>query len=197
MNSVVKRIKSKYLKNIMIGKQKWILSKTLPNKRAGEMAKQESFKVFLYCEDSGEMIYKRKDDNTPLTSFQLTTDKPAYILNDRIVAEFTCNYVECWRPKGMVGSTIYNYDCGMNLSELITYAGTNKKLKDHLYAWKISDLKIYDIPKVLGSIKVEVLEEHTKAYNRYSTQALKKAPSDWQYVEYLSEEINTRIDCGE
>lgn len=74
----------------------------------------------------------------------------------------------------------------LSVQELFDYIGIGK----HLYAWHISDLKIYDKPKELSEFKMgckgckERDTYHCKFYC-YGERPLTRPPQSWQYVEEL------------
>ena len=81
----------------------------------------------------------------------------------------------------------------LSVQELFDYIGIGK----HLYAWHISDLKIYDKPKELSEFfrtcptkeKGDCLSCDCLADNDYGgvcTNNLTRPPQSWQYVEELT-----------
>jgi hypothetical protein len=117
--------------------------------------------------------------------------------NGKVIGEFVCDYISPFRPKALLGdSEIVRKSC-VKVSELIEYAPNKPFPKDHLYAWHISDLKIYDKPRELRgfyhtcnglcidtSIKYRC-EKFTPndVYACDHIKPLKRPPQSWCYVE--------------
>lgn len=169
-------------------------------------------KVYIYCTKAKPYLYRVDDDN----NFELTNNlrpqeecfvKDYNAQNGKIVAEFTLKKTECWRPKGMLWGTTTKKTC-LSLKQLIEYADTNNKPKEHCFAWFISDLKIYDKPKELSDFRKDLdcddypcNKNRDCKYNYYDYsegcwacgidfdgtnciyKQLTKPPKSWVYVE--------------
>lgn len=79
----------------------------------------------------------------------------------------------------------------LSAQELFDYIGVGK----HLYAWHISDLKIYDEPKELSEFrkpcKINLpICDRCEYYSTWSGRCenITRPPQSWQYIEDLGEE---------
>ena len=114
----------------------------------------------------------------------------SYLAEGKVIGEFVCDSAEWMSMR----------DCDkacMTLKEAVDYSKGKK-----LYAWHISDLKIYDKPKELHEFKRECPKtsikradcitcpfEYYEPRKRVSScdAYLKRPPQSWQYVEELQE----------
>lgn len=77
----------------------------------------------------------------------------------QVIGEFVCDEITTF-PDDCAAGWIVKNSCA-TVTELMQYAGNN----DSLYAWHISELVIYDKPKVLSEF------------------GLSRAPQSWRYAE--------------
>ena len=189
------------MKSILISIQPQWVEKILNREKTIEIRKtmpkcELPVKVYIYCtKNNGKGIGKY-----PFYQF---CDNKLNSLNGRVVAEFTLKKTECWRPRGMVWGNDIKKTC-LTMPQLIAYADTNNKPKEHCFAWHIENLKIYDKPKELsefsGFIPNNKCEKHEKgfacdkceAYDKehdtclacyYLHKPIKRPPQNWCYVE--------------
>jgi predicted transcriptional regulator len=111
---------------------------------------EEPFKCYIYCTKTRDNeIYKRyKVDD---------------IKSGKVIGEFVCDSAEWMSMR----------DCDkacMTLKEAVDYSKGKK-----LYAWHISDLKIYDKPKELS--------EFFTPMGKRPSYMVERPPQSWQYVE--------------
>ena len=177
MKSVLISIRPEWCEKIASGEKTMEVRKTKPNL-------DTPFKVYIYCTaGTGKNIF-----NVPISREQIMKDYietgsmaclNCPIGNQKVIGEFICDNVvnpfsvsRYWVP-----SRILN-ECCLSPDEIRRYANDGK-----VYAWHISDLKIYDKPKCIGDFKVR------KTNTIWSfTKKLERPPQSWCYVEELSDE---------
>lgn len=159
-------------------RSKWV-DKVLSGKKTIEVRKSRPkiytpFKCFIYCTKS-----KNKNDDlwsdARVEEIVINGEKHCdyvadsiYYLNGSIVGEFVCNFVthsneHLFDENKITMQKLMKSSC-MTFDEINNY----RHGKD-IFAWHISDLKIYDEPKEL------------------STFGLKRPPQSWCYVDRLEE----------
>ena len=99
------------------------------------------FKVYIYCTKS-----------EPLLKFN------SRMWNGKIIGEFVCDKII--NAKHIGGAEFTQESC-MTLEDWITYSD---KVKGNIWCWNISELKIYDQPKLLDEFGIS------------------RAPQDWCYT---------------
>ena len=183
MKAVMKSVSPRICEKVANGDCTILVSKTAP--KCGL-----PFKCYIYCTSAKPYLYK--EANPP---FELFLDSELYegkgyddrLFSGKVIGEFVCDSAEWMSMR----------DCDkacMTLKEAVDY-GKGKKL----YAWHISDLKIYDKPKELSEF------EHPCTYKGicYSCKRFRpngiplpapygfcetkitRAPQGWCYVEEL------------
>lgn len=169
------------------------------------------FKAYIYCCKAKPYLYK--EANPP---FELFLDSELYkgngyddrLFSGKVIGEFICDKVERLEEHIEQGGLYYilsdtfNEQAQLDNWELHDY-GKGKTL----YAWHISDLKIYDKPKELSEFKTPPCEKSEKACGNckwlvkintpdvYECECyvedgrpIKRPPQSWCYVEELQEE---------
>lgn len=195
MKAVMKSVSPRICEKVANGDCTILVSKTAPKCRL-------PFKCYIYCTSAKPYLYK--EANPP---FELFLDSELYegkgyddrLFSGKVIGEFVCDSAEWMSMR----------DCDkacMTLKEAVDYSKGKK-----LYAWHISDLKIYDKPKELsefykcGAESFEELSDTEdlcsycsrtgfcegrwcdEAYQNYLDVdfALTRAPQGWCYVEEL------------
>ena len=159
-------------------------------------------KVYIYC-TKGKSLYKSIESNEYLEYYSLEHwDETDIKANGKVVAEFTLSYIECWRPKGLLWSNNIDKTC-LTMPQLCNYAETNKHHKEHCYAWRIDDLKIYDTPKDISEFYKQGTYSYDdwlygyyngrrgarSNYNSYlNICRLKRPPQSWCYIKGENDE---------
>lgn len=151
------------------------------------------FKCYIYC-TKGKALLKaimgglhidhtyRKDEN--LYWYELA--------NGKVIGEFICNQIytystcDCADGMSFTDMDITEMSC-MTKNELEAYEMSaepkeNTVYKVGLFAWRISDLKIYGKPKELSEFK----GLRTTKFG-YEPVEIKRAPQSWCYVEEREE----------
>lgn len=101
----------------------------------------------------------------------------------QVIGEFVCNYITPFRAKGLVcDEEIVTKSC-ISLGELIKYTPDKPFPKDHIYAWHISDLVIYDKPKELRKFHSPCNSECIGMCQYGCLRVIKRPPQSWCYVE--------------
>lgn len=134
MKAVMKSVSPRICEKVANGNCTILVSKTAP--KCGV-----PFKGYIYCTSAKPYLYK--EANPP---FELFLDSDLYegkgyddrLFSSKVIGEFVCDSAEWMSMR----------DCDkacMTLKEAVDYSKSKK-----LYAWHISDLKIYDKPKELS-----------------------------------------------
>lgn len=206
------------MKSILISIQPQWVEKILNGEKTIEIRKVKPkcalpCKVYIYCTKSFDSLRRFPDDSSfgefrnkfDITNHNKYSLIPNDIWNGNVVAEFILKKTECWRPKGMLWGTTTKKTC-LSLKQLIEYADTNNKLKEHCYAWFISDLKIYDTPKELSEFYSEkecpfkdwgdvdnigcwesCCEIWSRGDCKFGHLKLDKPPQSWCYIEKVGD----------
>lgn len=158
MKHIMISIKPEYVEKILRGKKTIEIRKSMP--------KDLPCKVYIYESKGREFPFSVHIDTIARDNASRYLDcmrgmpdirtrkskygEIPYIAYGRmkVVAEFILSYVECWRPKGLLWNKNIDKTC-LTIPQLCNYAESNKKHKEHCYAWHIEDLHIYDTPKEL------------------------------------------------
>lgn len=133
---------------------------------------------------------------------------PGIRQDGNVVAEFTCDKIDVIRRMGIPANFDYCYlslnewgndDIETEIRDIMGSCIPKERLNSYagktpvLYAWHISELKVYDTPKPLsafkGLCKIEVGCWECPYYN-YTTvecdgRTIKRPPQSWCYVEEL------------
>lgn len=147
MKSVLISIQPKWVEKIANGEKTIEVRKTAPKCGA-------PFKCYIYC------TYPKKPAYT-LWLNRKTKNK--FLADGKVIGEFVCDSAEWMSMR----------DCDkacMTLKEAVDYSKGKK-----LYAWHISDLKIYDKPKELS--------EFFTPMGKRPSYMVERPPQSWQYVE--------------
>ena len=173
MKSVMISIKPKYCALIASGKKTIEVSKTRPKL-------ETPFKVYIYCTLQGMKEFFRNDLHGD--SFAWRNEK-WYERKGNVMGEFVCYEIEefaaDYRMDTEQTERIADLAC-VKMSELIEYGYYSQCL----FAWHISDLKIYDKPKALSEfsrLQTTILGGQSKK--------IKRAPQSWCYVGSLEDEV--------
>lgn len=138
MKSILQSIKPQYCELIASGKKTIEVRKTRPKLDV-------PFKVYIYCTKDG--------DPNGYQIFAKTSDGIKGICTGKVIGEYVCDRIEAFSPSRApyeTDSTITKTSC-LSIVELIKYSNMDKLL----YAWHISDLKIYDKPKEMSEFGKE------------------------------------------
>lgn len=202
MKSVLISIQPKWVEKIASGKKTIEVRKSKPKL-------ETPFKCYIYCtKDKGKYAlhtyinsgYGRKefgvignwrsgkevvDVNSHLPAYRYN----AYLAEGKVIGEFVCEKISSWKDHEIHISNLSKLSC-VSFSELGEYS---KGGKDNLYAWHISDLKIYDKPKDLSEFKKPCYINEKTCYDCQHTWGfdyvkgcngkIEKAPQSWCYVE--------------
>lgn len=165
MKSVLISIKPKYVELIANGQKTTEVHKTRPKI-------DTPFKCYIYC---------TKGENLWLTQkgVKSKTELAGYLMNGKVIGEFVCHRITEINPHcdidGCVNQYIHGYpailgdDC-LSFNEMKAYLGNKKG-----YDWHISDLVIYDEPKVLGEFFTPI--------GKRPSYMLERPFQSWGYVE--------------
>lgn len=136
------------------------------------------FKCYIYCtQGKHDRFICRGGDDLPFD-----------IGNGMVIGEFVCDGIKCITP----GSFIVKEDAESALAgscltpkQAKEYAGWISGMElgkcNDLYAWHISDLKIYDQPKELNEFRKPEMPTGL----RYENDTITRPPQNWCYVEEL------------
>lgn len=139
MSAIMKSISPKECERIANGEQTVLVSKTRPKI-------DTPFKCYIYC---------TKGENLWLTQkgVKSKTELTGYLMNGKVIGEFVCDRIT--DISVVVRNCNEDYNHVYHNDECKGSCLTWKELQEYgngkpLYAWHISDLKIYDKPKELG-----------------------------------------------
>ena len=215
MKSILISIQPQFVEKILNGEKTIEIRKTIPKcelpvKVYIYMTKKRSF--FMANRKGEEIWYGDglRYEKTEIIKFP-KCDIEHWDKLGKVVAEFTLEKTECWRPKGMIFDNNVKKTC-LTMPQLIAYADTNKKTKEHCFAWFINNLKIYDKPKELSEFKKDLdcddypcNKNRDYKYNYYDYsegcwacgidfdgsnciyKQLTRPPQSWCYVEKVGE----------
>lgn len=152
MKSVLISIQPKWCELIASGKKTVEIRKTAP--------KEVPFKAYIYCtkarKPSDFMTKSEQFGYVNAPEYVFCNRDNRYDANGKVIGEFICDKVEDIYPEyGYLdacceGGDYYILDkCCLSRKELIDYGKRSKKSYPMLYAWNISELKIYDKPREL------------------------------------------------
>ena len=204
MRAVLLSIKPKYCELIASGKKTIEVRKTIPKI-------ERPFKCYIYCTKQGkqffhgeigekECLFKNPDTGKIKFdyAFELMCCKNEYtkdnFLSGKVIGEFVCDRIDDLRyvptkyylqPAGTWEEMICNNSC-LSVDEIKEYAKGKA-----IYAWHISDLKIYGKPKDLSEFKHWVNDKDYDGWNDQRTKIVKgfvlrpltRPPQSWQFVE--------------
>lgn len=152
-------------------------------------------RVHIYCSKN------RKSFNRIPKEYQPLMEK----LLGKVIGEFVCDRIEKLR----YNCDGYGHEWHEWNDEYVDYANmclSEKELEDYLgtsngYGWHISDIKIYDIPKVLGEFKrngeycdnCTHLEKEIKVCNKYGAYLVTNDWLEWYFRCDKCQEQNCQI----
>lgn len=132
--SILQPIKPQYCELIASGKKTIEVRKTRPKCEL-------PVKVYIYETKTGYVSRSKENDILVPIKYR-----------GKCIGEYVCDEIETFSPSRSpyeTDSTITKASC-LSIVELIRYSNADKPL----YAWHISDLKIYDKPKELSEFQV-------------------------------------------
>lgn len=146
MKAVMISINTEWVYQILKGSKTVEVRKTIPKLKT-------PFKCYIYC---------TKDGKEPLSycdycGYDMTDFREDFLANGKVVAEFVCDRIN---PipiyDGWMVDAVDLQTTRLTVRELLEYAGGVDGKK--LYGWHISDLKVYDKPKLV--CEFEKFTEH-------------------------------------
>lgn len=191
MKSVLISIQPQWCELIASGK------KTIEVRKSA--SKEVPFKAYIYMTHNGNKFIKKIQTSK---DYDIYTEIN-YKIAGKIIGEFICDRVIKYEEHIEEGGLYYtlendfNEACQLDNWELHDY-GKGKPI----YAWHISDLKIYDKPKELGEFVkpcdwnydcctckravYELTQAEAKVFYGCDRE-ITRAPQSWQYVEEVEE----------
>ena len=176
MKAVLISIQPKWCKLILIDKKNLEIRKSRPKL-------ETPFKVYIYCTVGSDILAYSE-----FCGYDMTNFSSDYIANGKVIGEFTCSkisafdYAEMYEPPDWEESlgNQYYITCGdldnscLSYEELVGY-GKEKKL----YGWHISDLKIYEKPKMVSDFS----KPYGTVVKAFDSPYIQRPPQSWCYVE--------------
>lgn len=162
MELVLLSIRPKWVEKIVSGEKTVEVRKTRPKLKT-------PFKCYIYCTQSRKYIGGKAVKNIWINR----GTKSRFIGNGKIIGEFICNNIYTVENRGScfaigneiaITNEVAKASC-IFFDDMKQYAGN----RNVLYAWHISNLKIYDETKELSDF------------------GLKKPPQSWCYVKEIKE----------
>lgn len=186
MKSVLISIQPKWCEKICNGEKTIEVRKSAP--------KEVPFKAYIYCtKDRKNLLPIEHGEVLEKVNFWKNTD--AYYGFGKVIGEFICDKVDeytfsHYEAEYRVTHVEQDVMC-LNQPELIRY-GKGRPL----YGWHISDLKIYDKPKVLREFKISCNRKNPccSCYNRFTgkpwdicNSTITRPPQSYMFVEEVEE----------
>ena len=163
MKKVLISINPKHCINILEGKKTTEIRKTCP-----KMSDNRPFLAYIYCtDDKKDKLYMSSGRKYYIEN---STNSDDILLNRKIIGKFICHNVSVFHV--LENNIIQNFhESGADKAcvehdFIANYIGKNHKG----YAWKISDLHIYTIPKTIEEFAYELEEP------------IRVPPMSWRYV---------------
>lgn len=187
MKAVLISVRPKWCKKIAAGEKTVEVRKTVPKLEA-------PFKVYIYCTKGAPYLNWRNGICYLEPKDILGGHGPGTYrrLSGKVIGEFICNGCECfttdYRQNEEQTKRISLQSC-VDMVSLMEY-----EAKSHcLYGWHISDLRIYDNPKLLSDFRRSCVNDlycescamHRNYTGDCGNAALKiiRPPQSWCYVE--------------
>ncbi len=197
--AVMLSIRPEWCEKILNGKQTVAVCKTFPHdhmpfkcyiyctkpkKRHKSIGGFYGFEDELYRKPNGEI---KCGDSTELVLCKNISENN--FLSGMVVGEFVCDRFDNLFRNSRFWLEEWEKPTCMTAKELLKYS----KGSESLYAWHISDLKIYDKPKELSLFKRNTTR---RVYNRQSGRfetthfngEVHEPPKSWCYVEELEDQ---------
>lgn len=168
MTEILQSIKPKWCELIISGKKTIEVRKRRPKCIT-------PFKVYIYCTKP-----RFPHEDFIIKENGLCIEK-AFYAGGKVIGEYVCDRIYTYqylKEKGEYDRFYWFPDhrsksC-LSEEDMLTY-GDGKTL---LYAYHISDLKIYDVPKELSEFEIR---KYNDVWNIW--KKIERAPQDWCYVE--------------
>lgn len=168
MKSVLISIQPKWCELIASGRKTIEVRKTAP--------KEVPFKAYVYCTKGKQAMIFESNKNACLTWTQ------------EVIGEFICDNVDKLEEQVILGGLYYSkykdvIDCELNERtcldnfELLNYSKSKP-----LYAWHISELKIYDEPRELSEFVTRKCVYNGLCGKVYKPIQITRPPKCYQYV---------------
>lgn len=177
--AVLISIKPEWCEMIASGKKTVEVRKTRPKM-------DTPFKCYIYCTTAKDMLWVleerlREPDLNPCSMFNAKAVGGATKANGKVIGEFVCDQVF----RGSEGYTTFFWDICIpsQLTEdaIIEYQGD----ASDVYGWHISNLVIYDKPKLLSDFNQCHQCGYMGVCNDKCWNPLQRPPQSWFYVEEL------------
>ena len=173
--AVMLSIRPKWVEKIASGEKTIEVRKTRPKLEA-------PFKCYIYCTMDHPYISVSCGELDKLNYRTNTVGR----CNGKVIGEFTCDRIYGLAPLNHAPNDVEQQAC-LTREEIVRY------LKGVGYGWHISDLVIYDEPKMLGEFRrVCVNDLYCESCAMYwenggncgnESLRLKRPPQSWCYVE--------------
>lgn len=144
------------------------------------------FKAYIYCTKEKPFIQKIRFGDIAISHTQISKN----LYNGKVIGEFVCDKVTPLVPLGLRGFEVLDETLKamcLTTDDLNVYGGLKT-----LYAWHISDLKIYDTPKELNEFRVPCRTSCKNCKNPLyyngrceedNVKILTRPPQSWCYVQ--------------
>lgn len=180
MKSVLISIKPQWCEKIASGKKTIEVRKSAP--------KETPFKCYIYCTKA-----KNKWSLCDYEGAYQNSEGEIVYAQQRIIGDFVCDKVEKFAVGSLRSDDIEKLAC-LSYTEMINYFYKPEELDGNTskfgYAWRISDLKIYDTPKELSEFqkpcKMDLpMCDRCEYYSIWSghCENITRPPQSWCYVE--------------
>lgn len=186
------------MRNILISIKPQYVCKILNKEKILEIRKsipkcELPCKVYIYCTKGKDLWMHNKE-----TIILGNTDLTSYLLNGKVVAEFTLNKIDkieicdpyVFRNNEQEDWKYFEKNACLTSEQMMEYIGYGEdhdgwdKKYDIGYAWHIDNLKIYDKPKeldtfIIGKVALDCGYGNYNIYNK----VLKRPPQSYMFIE--------------
>lgn len=180
MKAVMLSIHPQWCDKILDGRKTIEVRKTKPKL-------EPPFKCYIYMTSGG---WAWRD---PFATAVIPPSGEMYNGAKAVIGEFTCDKISIFRPKSITLEHEFKKRSCLTVQELIDYADTKD---EHIYAWSISNLIVYDEPKAVQDFRANNCCPHHSpdgcTYKGHCIRAgqtircvgnLTRPPQSWCYVE--------------
>lgn len=182
MRSVMLSIKPKYCELIASGQKTIEVRKTRPNI-------DTPFKCYIYCtkekyigrflhtsDKNGCLLFWLNENDCTIFRYPENTSYTAYTCNGKVIGEFVCDEIIVDKTFGH--NDLFNAAACLSVAEAAAYC-----INKEIYGWHISELVIYDKPKVLSKFTNKSSQFTFSKDGALVYKGLKRPPQSWCYVE--------------
>lgn len=200
MKAVMLSIQPKWVDKIIKGEKTIEVRKNRPKL-------ETPFKCYIYCTKHKEKLLEVLHKGDDCYGGKYDNNKPAFIKGfadtslmgywgiSKVIGEFVCDYIRAYEPTKawtLYGKAIHYLGNALEYRHTALYYDEIEEYGNGatLYAWHISELKIYDKPNDIEDFRVPCIKDCKKCSKYVDKggfgichQLLERPPQSWCYVE--------------